>query len=101
MKQKVRKEPRPPVVETCPPAAKDHKGATKRMAPTNPVPPPKPRRPWDGNPVFKVFKVFSVCNPALLVEALAPCVAVKCISTSAWIVVWLVFGCRGGVYGTI
>ena len=49
-----------------------------------------------GSPVFKVFKGF---KHMLLGKAIALCIALKFLSTSAWILVWLVFGYRGGVYG--
>ena len=49
-----------------------------------------------GSPVFKVFKGF---KHMLLGKAIALCIALKFLSTSAWILVWLVFGFRGGVYG--
>ena len=55
--------------------------------------------PGGGSPVFTVFKVFKVFKPPLLVKALAPIIALNFPSTSAWILVWRVFGFRGGVYG--
>ena len=45
--------------------------------------------------MFKVFK------HTLLGKAIALCIALKFLSTSACILVWLVFGSRGGSMGTL
>ena len=50
-------------------------------------------------PSFQSFQSVPRFQLPLLVEAIAPCIALKCPATSAWILVWLVFGFRGGVYG--